>query len=462
LRVLVGLAGTQLGLRLASRTRRRVGPLTVQAEVEFAPRGGVQLDVPPAGSARLRTHRGPLKVTAVAAAVDLAAAQDLASAPAGGKRADRELRELTAAARADAKSFAAHLAARSAVAGVGGAAALAAVSLGRPRDVLAAAATGAAALAAAGAAAAATLDRNAWREPELDGLLRHAPLVLGDLQTAPGRIGQYREQLADLVRTGLAVHRRVAELPAPPPEDAIRLLHVSDIHLSPIAFPLIEAVAAAYQVDAVVDTGDLVDWGTPVEAGFADQIAALRVPYVFIKGNHDSEAIVAAVRRQPNATVLTAESEPAEVAGLTFAGLPDPRFTPDKTTGDDNARHKPRRAARAYAALLNGTHVDVMLVHSPDAARPLAAHANLLLAGDVHDRFVRTHKAATLLVQGSTGGAGLRGVQSDPPAPFMLSVIYVDRETKRLWGVDEVTLGGLGRTDVSVRRRTALQLTGRA
>ena len=77
----------------------------------------------------------------MAAAVDLAAVQDLASAPAGGKRAARELRELTGTARADAKSFATHLAARSAVAGVGGAAALAAVSLGRPSDVLGAAAS---------------------------------------------------------------------------------------------------------------------------------------------------------------------------------------------------------------------------------------------------------------------------------------------------------------------------------
>jgi predicted MPP superfamily phosphohydrolase len=317
-------------------------------------------------------------------------------------------------------------------------------------------------LAGAGAAAALTLDRGAVREPELDGLLRQAPLVLGDLKAAPRRIGQYREQLADLVRTALAVQRRVAELPAPPSADAIRLLHVSDIHLSPVAFPLIAAVAESYAVDAVVDTGDLVDWGTPVEAGFADQIAALKIPYVFIKGNHDSESIVAAVRRQPNAVVLTGDREPVELVGLTFAGLPDPRFTPDKTTRDDTAGYKPRRAARAFARELTDRHVDVMLVHSVEAARPLSKHATLVLAGDAHDPYVRTQGAATVLVQGSTGGAGLRGVQSDPPAPFALRVIYIDRVTKRLWGVDEVTLGGLGRTEVSVRRRTSLQLTGRA
>jgi predicted MPP superfamily phosphohydrolase len=445
---------------LASRTRRRVGPLTVQAELEFAPTGGVRIDVPPIGTARLRTHRGPLTVTAMATGVDVAAAQDLATGTGAGSA--RDLREALGTARADARALGLELVARSAVAGIGGAAALAAISLGKPKDVLAAAVTGAAALAGAGAAAALTLDRSAVREPELAGLLRHAPLVLGELKTAPSRLGEYRTQLADLVRTALAVQRRVAELPAPPSADAIRLLHVSDIHLSPVAFPLVAAVAEGYAVDAVVDTGDLVDWGTPVEAAFADQIATLKIPYVFIKGNHDSEPIVAAVRRQPNAIVLTAESEPVELAGLTFAGLPDPRFTPDKTTGDDDAGFKPRRAAREFVRGLGGRHIDVMLVHSPAAARPLGPHATLVLAGDAHDRYVRTQGAATLLVQGSTGGAGLRGVQTDPPVPFALSVIYVDRVTKRLWGVDDVTLGGLGRTDVSVRRRTSLQLTGRA
>lgn len=462
LRVLVGLAGAELGLRLGSTTRHRVGPLTVQARVGFAPHGGVQVDAPPLGSALVRTHRGPLKVTTMAAGVDEAAAQDLGTLAGGTKSAGRELREAAGAAKSDAEAFALSLATRSALAGIGGAAGLAAVSLGKPKDVLAAAATGAAALAAAGVTAAATLDRNSWREPELTGLLRHAPLLLGDLEQAPGRIGRYREQLVDLVRTAVTVHRRVLELPDAPPADAIRLLHVGDIHLSPIAFPLIEAVAAAYQVDAVIDTGDLVDWGTPVEAGFADQIGALPVPYLFIKGNHDSAAIVAAVQAQPNATVFTGESEPVEIAGLTFAGLPDPRFTPDKTTGDDEAGFKPRRAARDFAAKLGQTKVDAILVHSPDAARPLATHANLIFAGDVHDRFVRKQGDATLLVQGSTGGGGLRGVQTEPPAPFALSVVYVDRASKRFWGVDEVTLGGLGRAEVSVVRRTALQLTGRA
>jgi hypothetical protein len=65
-------------------------------------------------------------------------------------------------------------------------------------------------------------------------------------------------------------------------------------------------------------------------------------------------------------------------------------------------------------------------------------------------------------VQGTSGGAGLRGVQEDPPTPVMLSVLYLDRTSRRLWGADEVTLGGLGQTQLAVVRRSAADLLGEA
>jgi hypothetical protein len=138
--------------------------------------------------------------------------------------------------------------------------------------------------------------------------------------------------------------------------------------------------------------------------------------------------------------------------------MADPRFTPDKTTGDDRAAHKIRPAAAAFAAALDGHHVDVALVHSPAAAAALSGRATLVLAGDVHRRRAHRHDGTTVLVQASTGGAGLRGVQTEPPTPFALSVLYLDPTTHELWGVDDITLGGLGRTELTVVRRTAAEL----
>ena len=131
--------------------------------------------------------------------------------------------------------------------------------------------------------------------------------------------------------------------------------------------------------------------------------------------------------------------------------MADPRFTPDKTTGDDHADHLVPEAAAEFAAKLraDGRRVDIALVHSPVAARALEGLAPLVLAGDT-----------TVLVQGSSGGSGLRGVQQDPPTPVTLSVLYLERTTRTLWGADEITLGGIGSVQLSVVRRSTADLLG--
>ena len=91
-----------------------------------------------------------------------------------------------------------------------------------------------------------------------------------------------------------------------------------------------------FQVDGVLDTGDITDWGSAAGEP-ADRLASgtLGVPYVYIRGNHDSATTAAPDAAQPNATVL--DDSAVTVAGIEIVGAPDPRFTPDKSTGDDDA-----------------------------------------------------------------------------------------------------------------------------
>ncbi|WP_375477420.1 metallophosphoesterase [uncultured Jatrophihabitans sp.] len=452
-----GVGGAQLGLLLAGRTARWLGPVRVVAAADLARHAGTQLDVPPLGAARVRTHRGPLRVRLTATDVDPGRADGLLRMPDSPQDAADlrgQLHALLGDLGAEAALLGRALAIRSAVTALGGAA-LAGLAVRRPATATAGAA---ALLGAAAATAAASVDRDAWRDPALTGLLREAPAIVGDLRTAPQRVDTYRDQLADLLRTGTGVYRRIATLPEPPPADAIRLLHVSDIHLSPLAYPLAQALVEQYAVDAVVDTGDLVDWGTALEQGFAAQIGRLGVPYVYVKGNHDSAGIAAAVAAQPNAVVLDVADGPAEVAGLRFAGMADPRFTPDKTTGDDHAAHRVSERAVEFAASLAGQDVDIALAHDPTAGRALEGLVPLVLAGHTHNRAARRHGQTTVLVQGTSGGSGLRGVQHDPPTPVSLSIVYIDRAGKRLWGVDEVTLGGLGSVTLAIVRRPVADL----
>jgi len=58
-------------------------------------------------------------------------------------------------------------------------------------------------------------------------------------------------------------------------------------------------------------------------------------------------------------------------------------------------------------------------------------------------------------VQGSTGGAGLRALQSQPPTPIECSVLYFDRATRKLQAWDDITVAGLGGTGAQIERHLA-------
>ena len=57
-----------------------------------------------------------------------------------------------------------------------------------------------------------------------------------------------------------------------------------------------------------------------------------------------------------------------------------------------------------------------------------------------------------LMVEGSTGGAGLRGLQGEKPTPLTCTVLYLSPDTGELRAYDEITLGGLGETEVTIQR----------
>jgi hypothetical protein len=93
-----------------------------------------------------------------------------------------------------------------------------------------------------------------------------------------------------------------------------------------------------------------------------------------------------------------------------------------------------------------------VLVHEPPAAEPLYGRVPLVLAGHTHERRAETHDGTQLVVQGSTGGAGLRGLEHETPTPLQLSVLYFDPTSKQLVAYDDLQLGGLGSASVEIRR----------
>jgi hypothetical protein len=55
-------------------------------------------------------------------------------------------------------------------------------------------------------------------------------------------------------------------------------------------------------------------------------------------------------------------------------------------------------------------------------------------------------------VEGSSGGAGLRGLEGEEPTPLTMSVLYFD-ETQSLKAYDDIQLGGTGEQNVTMQRK---------
>jgi hypothetical protein len=231
----------------------------------------------------------------------------------------------------------------------------------------------------------------------------------------------------------------------------------------------------------------MVDWGSSAETGYAASIPSVKVPYIYVRGNHDSIAIQTAVARQRNAIVL--DGKLTTVDGVTIAGIGDPQFTPDKSetnkAGDNSGTELLTATGTRLADTIraSGKKVDIALIHDPDMAPPLSGVVPLVLAGHKHQRSVAMLPAPApptadpsasasasvspspsgpaalqapmptrLMVEGSTGGAGLRGLEHEEPTPLSLSVLYFD-ENHALKAYDDIQLGGTGQSNVEMQRK---------
>ncbi|WP_250027379.1 metallophosphoesterase family protein [Paractinoplanes maris] len=470
---LVSVAGAVIGTMLFAHANVAVGPFRAEMSISPSVFGGTEVDLPPLGSLHLDSHDGPLHLKVNLAALDQSRTEALIDDPTAISRAGENAVD-------DVRDGVIRLGVRTLGIAVLSAIVLSALIF---RNVRRVAASGLTALVVTGGSlglAAATLRPDSIAEPRYEGLLVNAPAVVGDARRIADNYGRYSEQLQQIVSNVSRLYTTVSSLPVYEPEaNTTRILHVSDLHLSPQAFGLIRTVVQTFEIDAVIDTGDLVDWGSTAETGYASSIPSVGVPYIWVRGNHDSASIQTAVARQRNAVVL--DNKITTVDGLTIAGIGDPEFTPDKketpaANPDDPAQSPLLRAGGQLAETIrtSGKPVDIALVHDPAMAPPLSGVVPLVLAGHKHQREVsllpapapapsasptpapsaagdEPPVATRLMVEGSTGGAGLRGLEKEEPTPLSLSVLYFD-ENRQLKAYDDIQLGGTGQSNVEMQR----------
>jgi predicted phosphodiesterase len=450
--VVVALVGCWLGLLVGGRLDASVGPLQTRLTVTPSLGGGSEVAIPPLGELTVDTHDGPWHLTAQVTRINAADARRIFSDPSAVNGLGEQVSDdLSAGVRT--------VVVRAVFAAVAGAVLLGLMVFRRRwRLVLTSGALSLAVVLAGGGVAAATWNPAAINQPRYTGLLASAPTVVGDAKSIVTDFQRYEAQLARLVTNVSRLYDVTSTLPAYRPDPTtVRVLFVSDLHINPAAWDIIRSVTDQFDVDLIVDAGDISDHGTAAENAYVEPISTLGVPYVWVRGNHDSALTQAAVAAQPNAIVL--DGQVAEVGGLRFVGVGDPRFTPDKDTREQVAPPSVSQVglrigsiARESAAA--GRPVDVAVVHDGEAATEFDGTVPLALSGHYHRREQTQLPGGTLsFLQGSTGGSGLRGLEKEKPTPIRASVLYFDRASRRLQAWDDITLGGLGLVRAEIERK---------
>ncbi|QIP75077.1 hypothetical protein EZV63_16570 [Streptomyces sp. VN1] len=448
--VAVVLLGAWLGLLVVGNVRVPVGPMNTTMTLRPSLNGGTKINVSPLGALRLDSHVAPVRLDVNVDQLDPARAEALVDHP-------ERLSGLQDEVAHDVGHGTLDLAVRSCAAVVTGATALGLVVYRRPRRALGAGGLALTLLLASGGTAYATWNPDSVLEPKFSGLLSSAPSLVGNARSIVTEFDVYQQELARLVTNVTKLYDVTSTLPTYQPDPTtIRVLHVSDIHLNPASWKIIASLVEQYKVNVIVDSGDTMDHGTAAENGFLDPVEDLGAPYVWVRGNHDSRGTQEYLRHLKNAHVLD-DGRARTVAGLRFAGIGDPQYTPDRSKADGAEASQELAGARLASALRDqtaaGTPVDVAVAHEPSAAREVDGAVPLVLSGHLHHEDMEVMKYGTRLrIEGSTGGSGLRAVEGEHPDPIQASVLYFDRDTRRLQAWDQIKLGGLGLTTAEVSR----------
>jgi predicted MPP superfamily phosphohydrolase len=445
----VGTAAAASGLALAGGTKADIGPFDTTVALHPNLSGETVVQIPPLGDVAFDSHDGPIGINLKLDSVDPTEAQTIINTPGGVTTASQNLASdvTDAIVRVVVEGLAIVT-----LCGL----LVGALAFRNMRRALLTGITSLAVTASLMGYAATTLRAESISQPRYEGLLAYAPGVVGNAEDIAENYEEYVTNLQKFVTNISEFYALAMDMPQLGIQDgSIKVLHVSDIHLNPSAWHLMESVVEQFGIDAVADTGDMNDWGSEQEAEiFSQGVEQIDVPYVFVKGNHDSATTVAALAAYDNVIVLDGEVQ--EVVGLQFAGVADPRFTPDKGSqpSSEYAQQMLTESGERLAqAIEEAGGADLAMVHEPPMSEPLAGVVPLVLAGHTHKRVVKDlGEGTTLMVEGSTGAAGLRNFQSEDPMKMEMDVLYFDPVTKALTAYDSISVGSGTETDVTLDR----------
>ncbi len=277
-----------------------------------------------------------------------------------------------------------------------------------------------------------TYDIDSFASPEYKGLIQAAPWVMSGLEkeiTRGNNLGAKLQVLADNL---YRLFENIDNLqPLGMADGDIKLLHISDIHNNIGAFEFIEKVVSTFGVTAIIDTGDMTDFGTGFEIDLAMKIRKLNIPYIFVPGNHDSPVSLGKLRSFSNVRVLSDEFYYIE--GLEILGIADPAS--ERIDKINLSEEDIKEVVGKTRELLNGRDKtpDILAVHNGEIASYFVSEIPVILHGHDHQLKVTDENGSVIVDAGTSGAAGIRGLQVPHGVPYSVALLhfaYEDEENK--------------------------------
>lgn len=283
-------------------------------------------------------------------------------------------------------------------------------------------------------------DLSAFRQPRYSGLLTAAPWLVGTVEEKINDFEAFRAEVKQLAANLYNFYSKTGGWSQLDnlEDNTIKLLHVSDIHNNPAAFDLIKQVVKDFKVNFIVDTGDITDLGTPVEAQLISQVESLNMPYFYIAGNHDSTEVINKLSSLKNLTVV---SKPQFLSKnkLKILAFPDPAAangSPEPVAGAQLEYWQKTFYANYQQT---ATKPDIVASHSVNLIKNLIGQAPVILVGHDHQPTIKMVKKSIIVNAGTTGAAGIRGLNLKNP-PMSLKILYFNKKNQRLLAIDSLTL----------------------
>jgi predicted phosphodiesterase len=286
-------------------------------------------------------------------------------------------------------------------------------------------------------------DINKFNNPQYKGVLKAAPWMVGLAEEAFVKVELLGEKLQITAKNLYNLFEKIDYLEPLGEEGQIKILHVSDIHNNPAAFDFIEEVSNSFGIDMIVDTGDISDYGTPLEINLLKRLKSFTVPYLFIAGNHDSPAIIEAMKSINNVKLFN-DKHIYNIAGITAVGINDPAADSPNIVLKNRDKELTDSINTIQNLLLNNK-VNILLVHRYEIAKNFIGKVPLILYGHDHVLKVKREKNTVVVDAGTTGAAGIRALQTNKEIPYTLALIHLKNDDNNWYvhAVDTISVSNI-------------------